>query len=133
MEPSDQDLAPDECLPQYGDEQEPIAIIGLSLRFAQDATTPEAFWNMMCEGRSGMTEVPKERFNIDAYYHPDVDRLGSVGQCEHIHEAYNSPVNTAQLQRRTFLERGYWCLRCAILLDIPYRGSMHGPATSNTS
>ena len=57
---------------------EPIAIIGFSLRFPQDATSPEKFWNMLSEARSAMTDVPKDRFNIDAFYHPNVDRLDSV-------------------------------------------------------
>lgn len=57
---------------------EDIAIIGFSLRFPQDAVSPESFWNMLTEGRSAATEVPESRFNINAFYHPDPDRLGSV-------------------------------------------------------
>ena len=57
---------------------EDIAIIGFSLRLPQDAVSPESFWNMLVEGRSAATEVPKSRFNINAFYHPDPDRLGSV-------------------------------------------------------
>jgi acyl transferase domain-containing protein len=50
---------------------EPIAIIGFSLKFPQDATSPEAFWDMMAAKRDGMTEFPSERINIDSFYHPD--------------------------------------------------------------
>lgn len=57
---------------------EDIAIIGFSLRFPQDAVSPESFWNMLVEGRCAATEVPESRFNINAFYHPDPDRLGSV-------------------------------------------------------
>ena len=57
---------------------EDIAIIGFSLRFPQDAVSAESFWNMLVEGRSAATEVPETRFNIDAFYHPDPDRMGSV-------------------------------------------------------
>lgn len=57
---------------------EDIAIVGFSLRFPQDAVSPEAFWKMLLEGRSAATEVPESRFNINAFYHPDPDRLGSV-------------------------------------------------------
>jgi Beta-ketoacyl synthase, N-terminal domain len=53
---------------QTGDALEPIAVIGLALKFPQDATSPEAFWQMLMEGRSAMTNVPKERFNVDAFY-----------------------------------------------------------------
>ena len=61
-----------------GDGFEPIAVIGLSLRFPQDATSPEAFWQMLIEGRSALTDVPKERFNLDAFYRPDSNRTGVV-------------------------------------------------------
>ena len=57
---------------------EDIAIIGFSLRFPQDAVSQESFWNLLVEGRSAVTEVPESRFNINAFYHPDPDRLGSV-------------------------------------------------------
>ncbi|TVY80408.1 Highly reducing polyketide synthase azaB [Lachnellula suecica] len=57
---------------------EPIAIIGLSLRYPQDATSPASFWEMIQEKRCAMTEVPKDRFDIDAFYHPDKDRRNTV-------------------------------------------------------
>jgi acyl transferase domain-containing protein len=60
------------------DPYEPIAVIGLDLKFPGDATTPEAFFDMLLEGRSARSEVPKERFNIDAFYHPDQERAGAV-------------------------------------------------------
>lgn len=57
---------------------EPIAVIGFSLKFPQDATSPEAFWKMMTEKRCSMTEWPKERLNLDAFYHPDSSRPDTV-------------------------------------------------------
>ena len=60
------------------DKVEAIAIIGFSARLPQDATTAEAFWKFLCEGRSARTEVPKDRFNVDAFYHPDPDRQDST-------------------------------------------------------
>lgn len=64
------------------DKIEPIAIIGFSARFPQDAISPEAFWNMLREGRSAMTEVPKDRFNIDSFYHSDAGRYDRVSRSE---------------------------------------------------
>ena len=65
-----------------GDEMESMAVIGFSTRFPQDATSSEAFWEMLREGRSAMTEVPKDRFNVEAFYHPNPRRMNSVGvQC----------------------------------------------------
>ncbi|KAG8167882.1 hypothetical protein KVR01_003571 [Diaporthe batatas] len=61
-------------------EQDPVdalAIIGLSVKFPQDATTPDAFWEMLREGRSAASRVPADRFNVDAFYHPDPNRLDS--------------------------------------------------------
>ena len=56
----------------------PIAIVGFSLKFPQEATSPEAFWEMLVERRCSMTEWPKERLNLDAFYHPDRDRPDTV-------------------------------------------------------
>ncbi|KAL2784041.1 hypothetical protein BJX66DRAFT_344395 [Aspergillus keveii] len=47
---------------------DPIAIIGFSLRFPQDADSAEAFWEMLYNGRRAMTEVPADRFTIDSFY-----------------------------------------------------------------
>ncbi|KAF1828904.1 reducing type I polyketide synthase [Decorospora gaudefroyi] len=56
----------------------PIAIIGLSLKFPQEATSPQAFWEMLVKGRSAMTEIPKDRFNVEAYYDPDPEKAGTI-------------------------------------------------------
>lgn len=50
---------------------QPIAVIGMALRFPQDATSPEKFWEMLIDGRSARTEVPKERYNVDSHYRSD--------------------------------------------------------------
>ncbi|KAL3488130.1 hypothetical protein BJX62DRAFT_253516 [Aspergillus germanicus] len=47
---------------------DPIAIIGFSLRFPEDADSAEAFWEMLYNGRCAMTEVPADRFTIDSFY-----------------------------------------------------------------
>lgn len=62
---------------------DPLAIVGFSLRFPQDATTPEAFWKMLIEGRSAMTEFPMDRMNIDAFHHPDPNRTDTVSKLKH--------------------------------------------------
>ena len=60
------------------EEALPIAIIGYSLKFPQDATSSEAFWQMLVEGRSARSEIPGNRFNVEAFYHPDSTRHESV-------------------------------------------------------
>ena len=47
---------------------EPVAVIGYSFKFAQDAYSPKSFWDMLCEGRCGSTEFPPDRLNLDAHY-----------------------------------------------------------------
>jgi acyl transferase domain-containing protein len=58
----------------------PIAIIGIAFRGPGDAQDPEAFYRMLIEGRSARSEIPKDRYNVDAFYHPDPERLGSIQQ-----------------------------------------------------
>ncbi len=51
------------------DKIEAIAVVGLALKFPQEATDPNGFWQLLVEGRSAMTDVPANRFNIDAFRH----------------------------------------------------------------
>lgn len=57
---------------------EPIAIIGMSCRFPGGANTPEAFWQLLRGGRDAISEIPVERWNIDAYYDPDPSAPGKM-------------------------------------------------------
>ncbi|RMZ66367.1 polyketide synthase [Pyrenophora seminiperda CCB06] len=56
----------------------PIAIIGMSCRFAGGATDPEKLWQLCAEARTGWSEVPGDRFNIDGHYHPRPDNLNTT-------------------------------------------------------
>ena len=47
---------------------EPIAVIGLALRFSGDAVSEKSFWDVMMEKRCTKTEWPKSRINIDAFF-----------------------------------------------------------------
>ena len=60
------------------DKIEPVAVIGFDLRFPQDASSVEGFWQLLLEGRSAMTEVPPDRYNLKAFYHPDHKHGGTV-------------------------------------------------------
>ncbi|MFI1017870.1 SDR family NAD(P)-dependent oxidoreductase [Streptomyces sp. NPDC020965] len=44
----------------YGGRDEPIAIVGLSCRLP-GAPDPDAYWRLLCDGRSAVTEVPDGR------------------------------------------------------------------------
>nr|WP_127891569.1 type I polyketide synthase [Streptomyces sp. S10(2018)] len=52
-----------------GTASEPIAIIGMAGRFA-DATSLEQLWDMLLQGRDAITDIPPERYDIDAVYDP---------------------------------------------------------------
>ncbi|KAL9581646.1 MAG: hypothetical protein Q9212_003778, partial [Teloschistes hypoglaucus] len=59
------------CGPTSAD---PIAIIGMSLKFPGKAVDCDSFWKMLLEKHCASTEFPKDRLNIDAFYHPDPKR-----------------------------------------------------------
>lgn len=60
------------------DQLEPIAVVGVALKFPQDATSPAGFWKMMEEKRCAMTEWPSDRINLNAFYHTDNERRDTV-------------------------------------------------------
>lgn len=47
-------------------QTEPIAIIGMGCRFP-GADSPEAFWHLLRDGVDAIREVPKDRWDVDAY------------------------------------------------------------------
>ncbi|PGH23855.1 hypothetical protein AJ80_02103 [Polytolypa hystricis UAMH7299] len=57
---------------------DPIAVIGFSLRFPEDAVSPESFWDMLMAKRCASKEIPRDRMNIDSFYHPDTGRVDTL-------------------------------------------------------
>ncbi|KAK4120609.1 ketoacyl-synt-domain-containing protein [Parathielavia appendiculata] len=57
---------------------EPIAVIGASCRFAGGITTPSRLWELLEKPVDLSREVPAERFNIKAFYHPDGEHHGTT-------------------------------------------------------
>lgn len=57
---------------------EPVAVVGFSLKFPQDAVSADSFWKMLVEKRCAMTEFPEDRINLNAFYNPDTDRSDTV-------------------------------------------------------
>ncbi len=48
----------------------PIAVVGIDCRFP-GAPDKEAFWRLLMDGVVTDTEVSSQRWDVDAYYHPD--------------------------------------------------------------
>lgn len=71
---STQDLEEDEGKPVV----EPIAVIGLSLTFPQKASSPETFWQMLMEGESALTHVPRDRYHWEGFFNENAYRTGTV-------------------------------------------------------
>ena len=57
--------------------REPVAIVGLSCRFPK-APSAAAFWRLLCDGVDAITEVPPDRWDIDALYDADPGAPGKM-------------------------------------------------------
>jgi len=58
--------------------REPIAVVGMGCRLPGGVTTPEEYWTLLREGRSGIREIPGDRWDVDAYYDPDPQAIGKM-------------------------------------------------------
>ncbi|WP_288255010.1 type I polyketide synthase [uncultured Hydrogenophaga sp.] len=52
---------------------EPIAIVGMGCRFPGGANSPEAFWQLLEEGRDAIRDIPADRWDKDAWFDADPD------------------------------------------------------------
>ncbi|TGO86108.1 hypothetical protein BPOR_0334g00020 [Botrytis porri] len=57
---------------------DPIALVGMSCRLPGGASDTSKLWDLLVNGRSGLSEIPKSRFNIDAFYHPESNKTGTI-------------------------------------------------------
>ncbi|KAF7504184.1 hypothetical protein GJ744_002603 [Endocarpon pusillum] len=60
------------------DYDDPVVIVGMACRLPGGVSSPHDLWKMLIQERSGQCTVPKERFNIDGFYHPEGDRAGAM-------------------------------------------------------
>ncbi len=51
--------------------REPIAIVGASCRLPGGVQDLSSYWDLLVNGRDAVTEVPPERWDVDAFYSPD--------------------------------------------------------------
>lgn len=58
--------------------REPIAVVGMSCRFPGNASSADEYWELLRTGASGITDIPDDRWDVDAFYHPDPDHPGTM-------------------------------------------------------
>lgn len=57
---------------------EPIAVVGLGCRFPGGVHGPDSYWQLLVEGRDGITTVPADRWDAEAYYDADPSTPGRM-------------------------------------------------------
>ncbi len=57
---------------------EPIAVVGMACRLPGGVSTPDDYWQLLHEGRSGVIRVPEDRWDADAYFSDDHTRPGTI-------------------------------------------------------
>jgi acyl transferase domain-containing protein/SAM-dependent methyltransferase len=57
---------------------EPVAVVGLGLRFPGGAVDADSFWRLLAGGVDAVSDIPPGRWNIESYYDPDPDAPGKM-------------------------------------------------------
>jgi acyl transferase domain-containing protein len=59
-------------------QHQPLAIVGIGCRFPGGVTDIDSYWDLLVNGRSGITEVPPERWDWRKYYHHNQEVRGRM-------------------------------------------------------
>lgn len=57
---------------------EPIAIIGMGMRFPGGVDSPESYWELLRNGIDAITDIPADRWPTEAYYDSDPTAPGKL-------------------------------------------------------
>ncbi|MFZ5542945.1 MAG: SDR family NAD(P)-dependent oxidoreductase [Pseudomonadota bacterium] len=126
-------------------QRQPLAVIGAACRLPGGVRDPQAFWELLVEGRDAVTEIPRDRWDVDAYYDPEGATLGKtrirhggfVDGLEQFDPALFgiSPREAASLdpQQRLLLELSWESLERAGIAPDRLDGSLTGVFVGITS
>jgi len=116
-------------------KKEPIAIVGAGCRYPGGIETPDSLWRVVRDGVDVVSEVPPERWNIDAYYdsHPKTPgkmitrRGGFLSQVDRFEPEFFgiSPreAKTMDPQQRLLLETAWEAMESAGIIVDQVAGS----------
>ena len=57
---------------------EPVAIVGIGCRFPGGADSPRTFWRLLLDGVDTITEIPRDRFDLEVFFDPRPATPGKV-------------------------------------------------------
>ena len=58
--------------------REPIAIVGMGVRFPGGSSSPDRYWQLLTEGREALRDVPRDRWQLEDYYDANPDMPGKM-------------------------------------------------------
>lgn len=106
---------------------EPIAVVGSSCRFPGGASSPSELWQLLKDPRDVLSDIPKDRLGLGAFYHEDGEHHGSTNVVPKAYLLEEDPrlfdgpffnVNPMEAdamdpQQRLLLESVYECIESA--------------------
>ena len=57
---------------------EPIAVVGMGCRFPGEASNPESYWKMLCDGVDTVAPIPENRWPVEPIYDADRNSSGTI-------------------------------------------------------
>lgn len=117
---------------------QPLALVGIGCRFPGNVRNPDDYWQLLMQQRSGITEIPAERWDWNRFYHSNpevpgrmVSRWGGFVEQHHQFDAsfFNiSPREASHmdLQQRWLLQETWMAFEDAGIVPNHLRGANVG-------